>query len=123
MAEELRPKPKGYKPSGRKFNMLEQTPEGLLFSHPGSSEYRKWYDRAADLFDAEGHHVVDLAYIDKLMYDDHLEKLQVVLSRLHNASLCLNAAKSSFVQGEIEYLGYVLTCEDIKPQPEKYGLY
>mgnify|MGYP001455044615 CR=1 FL=1 len=51
MAEELRPKPSGYKPSGRKFNMLEQTPEGLLFSHPGSAEYRQWYNRAAKLFD------------------------------------------------------------------------
>lgn len=69
MAEELRPKPSGYKPSGRKFNMLEQTPEGLLFSHPGSAEYRQWYNRAAKLFDAEGHHVVDLAYIDQMLYN------------------------------------------------------
>jgi hypothetical protein len=69
MAEELRPKPSSYKPSGRKFNMLEQTPEGLLFSHPGSAEYRQWYNRAAKLFDAEGHHVVDLAYIDQMLYN------------------------------------------------------
>jgi len=71
MAEELRPKPKGYKPSGRKFNMLEQTPGGeeLLYSHPGNAEYRKWYKRAAQLFGAEGHHVVDLAYIDQLLYN------------------------------------------------------
>lgn len=69
MAKELRPKPSGYKPSGRKFNMLEQTPEGLLFTHPGSAEYRQWYNRAAKLFDAEGHHVVDLAYIDQMLYN------------------------------------------------------
>jgi len=69
--KQLRPKPEGYKPSGRKFNMLEQTPGGeeLLFGHPGSAEYRKVYNRAASLFDAEGHHVVDLAYIDQLLYN------------------------------------------------------
>ena len=61
----------------------------------------------------------DLLVITKSTYDDHLEKLKVVLSRLRNAGLCLNAAKSSFAQGEIEYLGYVLMHEGVKPQPEK----
>ena len=53
------------------------------------------------------------------MYDDHLEKLEVVLSRLHNAGLRVNATKSSFALHEIEYLGYILTRDGIKPQPEK----
>ena len=61
----------------------------------------------------------DLLVITKSTYDDHLEKLKVVLSRLRNVGLRLNAAKSSFAQGEIEYLGYVLTREGVKPQPEK----
>ena len=65
----------------------------------------------------------DLLVITKSTYDDHLEKLKVVLSRLCNAGLCLNRAKSSFVRRKIEYLGYVLMREGIKPQTTKFRLY
>ena len=65
----------------------------------------------------------DLLVITKSTYDDHIEKLKVVLSRLRNTHICLNTAKSSFAQGEIEYLGYILMREGIKPQPEKYRLF
>ena len=42
-----------------------------------------------------------------------------MLCRLQDAGLRVNAAKSFFAEAEIEYLGYVLTHEGIKPQPEK----
>jgi hypothetical protein len=35
------------------------------------------------------------------------------------AGLKVNAAKSSFCAHEIEYLGYILTRDGIKPQPKK----
>ena len=64
----LRPKPLGYKPSGRAFNELEQTPDGLLYSHTGSRNFRSAYRFAANVFDAQAHHMVDLAYIDQMLY-------------------------------------------------------
>ena len=42
-----------------------------------------------------------------------------MLCQLRDAGLRVNAAKSFFAEAEIEYLGYVLTREGIKPQPEK----
>ena len=36
-----------------------------------------------------------------------------------HAGLCVNATKSTFATNKIEYLGYILTREGIKPQPEK----
>jgi hypothetical protein len=42
-----------------------------------------------------------------------------VLRWLQKAGLHVNANKSSFALHEIEYLGYILTREGIKPQPEK----
>ena len=36
-----------------------------------------------------------------------------------DAGLHINATKSTFATDKIEYLGYILTCEGIKPQPEK----
>ncbi len=48
----------------------------------------------------------DLLCISKLSLEDHLGKLEMVLGRLHNAGLKINAAKSTFCALEIEYLGY-----------------
>ena len=36
-----------------------------------------------------------------------------------DAGLRVNATKSTFATNKIEYLGYILTREGIKPQPEK----
>jgi hypothetical protein len=45
--------------------------------------------------------------------------METVLTRLRDARLKVNAAKSLFCAHEIEYLGYILTREGIKPQPKK----
>ncbi len=58
----------------------------------------------------------NLLCISKLSLEDHLGKLEMVLWRLCNAGLKVNAAKSTFCTLEIEYLGYVLTRDGIKPQ-------
>ncbi len=61
----------------------------------------------------------DLLIITKSSYDKHLAQVGNVLRRLQGAGLHVNAAKSFFAEAEIEYLGYILTREGIKPQPEK----
>ena len=65
------------------------------------------------------------AYIDDLLvltsstWEDHLDKLRVVLQRLHEAGLKVNARKSFFGKAELEYLGHWITREGIKPVPKK----
>ncbi len=85
---------------------------------------------SADIFQAQ---IMDLmaalkfvqAYMDDLLIitretlDEHLQKMETVLTRLRDAGLKVNAAKSLFCAHEIEYLGYILTREGIKPQPKK----
>jgi hypothetical protein len=61
----------------------------------------------------------DLICISKLSLEDHLEKLEEVLRKLCNAGLKVNPVKSTFCALEIEYLGYVLTRDGIKPQSNK----
>jgi hypothetical protein len=61
----------------------------------------------------------DLLYISKLSLEDHLEKLEEVLRQLCNAGLKVNAEKLTFCALEIEYLGYVLTRDGLKPQSNK----
>ena len=65
------------------------------------------------------------AYIDDLLvistgiYSEHLTEVEKVLARLRDAGLKVNAGKSSFAQGELEYLGYWITREGMQPQPKK----
>ena len=64
-------------------------------------------------------------YIDDLLvtttgsFDDHLTKLDQVLTRLRQAGLKCNTAKSFFCKSEVEYLGYLITRNGIKAQPKK----
>jgi hypothetical protein len=71
---------------------------------------------SADIFQAQ---IMDLmtslefvrAYMDDLLIitrgvlDENLQKMETVLTRLCDAGLKVNAAKSSFCAHEIEYLG------------------
>jgi hypothetical protein len=45
--------------------------------------------------------------------------METVLTRLRDAGLKVNATKSLFCAHEIEYLGYILTRDGVKPQPTK----
>ncbi len=61
----------------------------------------------------------DLLIITRGILDEHLQKMKTVLTWLRDARLKVNLAKSSFCAHEIEYLGYLLTREGIKPQPKE----
>ncbi len=51
--------------------------------------------------------------------EDHLEKLEEVLRQLCDAGLKVNSDKLTFCALKIEYLGYILTKDRIKPQSNK----
>jgi hypothetical protein len=61
----------------------------------------------------------DLHCITKLSLKDHLEQLEEVLRQLCDTGLKVNSAKSTFCALKIEYLGYILTRDGIKPQSNK----
>ena len=65
------------------------------------------------------------AYLDDLLcltcdtFQDHLNKLDVLLSRLQKSGLKVNAQKSVFCTDQIEYLGFYITPDGIKPVDKK----
>jgi hypothetical protein len=61
----------------------------------------------------------DLLCISRSSLEDNLETLEEVLRHLCNAGFKVNAEKLSFCAHEIEYLGYVVTRDGIKPQSNK----
>jgi hypothetical protein len=60
-----------------------------------------------------------LLIITRGILDELLQKMETVLTRLRDAGLKVNGAKSLFCAHEIKYLGCILTREGIKPQPKK----
>ena len=68
-----------------------------------------------------------LVYIDDILIiqsegeseTDHLQKVETVLHRLQNKGFRANLRKSFFMQKEVEYLGFLLTSDGIRPQPKK----
>jgi hypothetical protein len=64
-------------------------------------------------------YIDDLLIITKGNYLDHLNKVEQVLLKLEKAGLKVNANKSFFAKGELEYLGYWITRNGIQPLPKK----
>lgn len=63
-------------------------------------------------------------YIDDLLitsnsFDEHLEHLQLLFSRLKEYDLRLKFSKSLFCRFEVPYLGVMLSQDGIRPDPEK----
>ena len=65
----------------------------------------------------------DLLVISKGSLEDHLDKLEMVLEKLTKAGLKVNLRKSFFAQTEVEYLGYLVSRDGIKPQQKKLTLF
>ena len=65
------------------------------------------------------------AYIDDLLvvtqgdFNLHLEHLEKVFTRLGEAGLKVNASKSTFCTDELEYLGYLINREGVRPTLKK----
>jgi hypothetical protein len=65
-----------------------------------------------------------IVYIDDILVsgkdnDDHLQTLNVVLSRLEEAGLKLKRSKCSFLLPLVEYLGYRITKDGLQPTSKK----
>jgi hypothetical protein len=66
------------------------------------------------------------AYLDDILIlstekgsEKHLDKLKLVLTRLQEAGLKINAVKSVFAQTNLEYLGYNISREGLPPSQKK----
>ena len=69
-----------------------------------------------------GDHVisfVDDTLITSESTQQHLKHLDEILARLMKNNLTLNLSKSSFFKKETKFLGFILTIQGIKPDPEK----
>ena len=65
------------------------------------------------------------AYIDDLLiigqgtFEEHLDQIEQVMTRLSQAGLKINISKSKLARSEVEYLGYYITRHGIRPISSK----
>jgi len=64
-------------------------------------------------------YIDDVLVLSNGTYEDHLQKVELVLARLQEVGLKINIHKSHFCGQECEYLGYWITRNGIKPLSKK----
>ena len=64
-------------------------------------------------------YIDDLLVVSKGNFETHLEHLDIVFTRLAEAGLKINATKSHFCTDELEYLGYLINREGVRPTMKK----
>ena len=63
-------------------------------------------------------------YLDDIIvfsdsYEEHMEDLDLVMSRLQGANLTLKKEKCYLFRTNVNFLGYTLCCKGVRPQVEK----
>ena len=65
-----------------------------------------------------------LIYIDDIIifsksFEEHLAHMDLVFMRLQEAKIKLKASKCHFAYLEVTYLGHIVSCNGIQPDPDK----
>ncbi|GFW60701.1 retrovirus-related Pol polyprotein from transposon 412 [Trichonephila clavipes] len=65
-----------------------------------------------------------LIYLDDVIiggctFEEHLQNIRKMLSKLSDANLKLNPSKCKFFQKEVNYLGHIISAEGVRTDPEK----
>ena len=64
-------------------------------------------------------YIVDLLYVTKDFWPEHLTYLEEMFTRLNKARLKVSARKSCFGTHKFDYLGYRVTRDGVMPKPKK----
>ena len=78
----------------------------------------KIYELLGDIEGTKAY-IDDILVVKKGTFKEHLEQLDEIFRRCQRAGIKLNAEKCRFGLNEIDYLGYIVTPEGIKPNPKK----
>ena len=63
----------------------------------------------------------DLLIVSKGTFEEHVDHIEQVLTRLLEAGLKVNATKSHFCRDKLEYLGYIINHEGVRLSMKKVG--
>ncbi|XP_046736561.1 uncharacterized protein LOC124405577 [Diprion similis] len=103
------------------------TPDGHYeyLSMPfGSRNAPSVFQRAINKSLSELVNTFAVCYMDDIMIpansvEQSLERLEIVLDKLSSTGFSLNKKKCSFLKTSVDYLGYQITANEIRPNPQK----
>ncbi|KZS04597.1 Uncharacterized protein APZ42_032421 [Daphnia magna] len=106
------------------------TPDGLYqFTRLpfGLNNAPATFQRLMDLVLAGLKWHMGLVYLDDILvfgrtFEEHLARLELVLTALERANLTLNIEKCVFGEGIVSHLGHVIDAEGIRPQNDKHPI-
>ena len=78
----------------------------------------KIYELLGDIEGTKAY-IDDILVVKKGSFQEHLEQLEEIFCCCQKANIKLNAEKYRFGLNEIDYLGYIVTPEGVKPNPKK----
>ena len=79
-------------------------------------------EKMNDLFNGLKHaraYIDDLLIISNGNFEDHQNKVKILLKKLKAAGFKINAEKSFFAKNNLEYLGFQITRQGIMSLPDK----
>lgn len=90
----------------------------------GLSNSPATYQRVMDECLGELNMKICIIYLDDLIifskdFDEHLERLDIVLTRLKECNLKLSAEKCFFIKQKVKFLGHVVRGNGVETDPEK----
>jgi len=90
----------------------------------GCSNSPATFERIVEEILGEYNMTICIIYLDDLIifsstFEEHLERLNLVMSRLHQAGIKLSPEKCQFLQRKVRFLGHVVGPEGIETDPEK----
>lgn len=82
------------------------------------------YQRLMEQILGDLHLDICFIYLDDLIifsetYEEHLERLQMVLQRLREHNLKLSPKKCAFFKDKVKYIGHIVSKDGISPDPDK----
>ena len=120
------------------FHQLELTPDSkertAFVTSSGLYQYKVLpfgcvtapvnFQRTMDIILAGLGWLVCLCYLDDLIVhartlNEHLEKLDLVLERIHGAGLTIKLGKCHFAEGQLKCLGHIVSAKGIGVDPDK----
>ena len=78
----------------------------------------KIYELLGDIEGTKAY-IDDILVVKKGTFKEHLMQLEEIFKRCQRANIKLNAEKCRFGLNEIDYLGYLVTPDGVKPNPKK----
>ena len=93
--------------------------DDLILQIGQTVEHKKFGVGTIQDIDGTKAYIDDILVVKRGSFDEHLAQLDEIFRRCQKANIKMNALKCRFGLNEIDYLGYIVTPDGLRPNPKK----